>query len=444
MALVPSARPLLQPPSCTRKQHVVTSSHDGLPRAMRPTQALTCGATALLAAAIARRGSQRPAQRRFTHSLAAIPDGELPPCVCHSKLHGADVYIIGTAHISAKSAADVEALISRVEPDRVVVELSRERISSLYPVGATATESGSLQINLENTPQGFPVVVGHSEPSASSAEEGQLIVRGPSDKVDVVNMRRALSSFSESEWLEKAFKKHRYRSESLQLLPAIEMLASLSTSLFPLAQRALYMSVGTVKHSGSEFAAAARCARDLHCPIILGDVENEDLFDPVGALEVTRGQPVWMRVAGPFVPPPGGGINLPKALKHVFAGTTKKGVGTQLLAANVVLTVYALVKDGLIDPSAWATPPKLISSWEAVAAPLLAMGMTNSLIAAIFMFLLTATRDEQLFRALAEAAKTAVEEKGDGRIVMVCGVAHVNGIARHVHRASSTTSSTAK
>ena len=27
-------------------------------------------------------------------------------------------------------------------------------------------------------------------------------------------------------------------------------------------------------------------------------------------------------------------------------------------------------------------------------------------------FLLTATRDEQLFRALAEAAKTAVEEKG--------------------------------
>eukprot|EP00439_Symbiodinium_sp_Y106_P005189 s917_g1.t1 len=392
MALVPSARPLLQPASCTSKQRVVTSSQDGLPRASRPTQALTCGTTALLAAAVARRGSQRSAQRRFKHCLAAIPDGELPPCACRSKLHGADVYIIGTAHISAKSAADVEALISHLEPDRVVVELSRERISSLYPAGATATESGSLQINLENTPQGFPVVVGHSEPSESSAEEGQLIVRGPSDKVDVVNMRRALSNFSESEWLERAFKKHRYQSESLQLLPAIEMLASLSTSLFPLAQRALYMSVGTVKHSGSEFAAAARCARDLQCPIILGDVENEDLFDPVGALEVTRGQPVWMRLAGPFVRPPEGGINLPKdwradALKHVFAGTTKKGVGTQLLAANVVLTVYALVKDGLIDPSAWATPPKLISSWEAVAAPLLAMGMTNSLIAAIFMSL---------------------------------------------------------
>ena len=32
-----------------------------------------------------------------------------------------------------------------------------------------------------------------------------------------------------------------YRSESLQLLPAIEMLASLSTSPFPLAQRVLYM-----------------------------------------------------------------------------------------------------------------------------------------------------------------------------------------------------------
>ena len=34
-----------------------------------------------------------------------------------------------------------------------------------------------------------------------------------------------------------------------------------------------------------------------------------------------------------------------QALKHVFAGTTKKGVGTQLLAANVVLTVSRLAFD---------------------------------------------------------------------------------------------------
>ena len=47
------------------------------------------------------------------------------------------------------------------------------------------------------------------------------------------------------------------------------------------------------------------------------------------------------------------------------------------------------------------------------------------------VFLLTATRDERLFRALREACRA---HRG-GAVVLVCGVAHVNGIARHVAKA---------
>ena len=90
---------------------------------------------------------------------------ELPPCACRGELCGTDVYIIGTAHISPQSARDVEEplisssvyeetwlltapfrrqeLIAKVKPDTVVVELSRDRIGSLYPSGATESRTTS-------------------------------------------------------------------------------------------------------------------------------------------------------------------------------------------------------------------------------------------------------------------------------------------------------------
>jgi pheromone shutdown-related protein TraB len=57
---------------------------------------------------------------------------ELPPSVtCLQKEDGETAYIIGTAHISAKSIEDVENVIAAVKPEAVVVELCQARYDSL-------------------------------------------------------------------------------------------------------------------------------------------------------------------------------------------------------------------------------------------------------------------------------------------------------------------------
>lgn len=45
--------------------------------------------------------------------------------------NGAQVYLVGTAHVSAKSADQVREVINRVRPDRVAVELDEERAKTL-------------------------------------------------------------------------------------------------------------------------------------------------------------------------------------------------------------------------------------------------------------------------------------------------------------------------
>ena len=160
----------------------------------------------------------------------------------------------------------------------------------------------------------------------------------------------------------------------MKIWPAIELMITLANQLFPMAQRAFYSSVSRVSHSGGEFAAAARSARRLRCPIVLGDVENEDLFDPLGALEVTKEDPLWVRLAGPLVRPEAGGVDLlevrekpcenkenafkthrdsrktelsmlREALKHVFNGSTKKGTGARLGALYVLILSYGFYLD---------------------------------------------------------------------------------------------------
>ncbi|CAK9074224.1 unnamed protein product [Durusdinium trenchii] len=332
--------------------------------------------------------------------------------------------------------------MSKVKPDAVVVELSRDRINSLYPMAdskslgwktsdswvrklSSVRSSGSLQLDLDTTPGGFPVVL--QTRSFDSETEGQLVIRhAAEDKVDVVNMRQPLASLSHSQWLEKAFQKHRYRSETVKIWPAIEFMMAMANQLFPLAQRAFYLSVGNLSQSGGEFAAAARAARQLRCPIILGDVENEDLFDPLGALEVTREDSWWVRLGGPLVRPHTGGVDLIEALKHVFAGTTKPGTGARIGAIYLALLVYGFY----LDEKANA----IHTDFNSVVLLLSAMSATNTLVAATLVFLLTATRDELLFRALAEAARTAVEKKGHGTVVLVCGVAHVMHVVEMLRR----------
>lgn len=55
----------------------------------------------------------------------------------------AAVYLIGTAHISEKSADDVDKLISTLKPDTVMIELCKSRIS-LLNVNQTSSEKLSL------------------------------------------------------------------------------------------------------------------------------------------------------------------------------------------------------------------------------------------------------------------------------------------------------------
>lgn len=45
--------------------------------------------------------------------------------------NGAQVYLVGTAHVSVKSADQVREVIQRVRPDRVAVELCQERAKNL-------------------------------------------------------------------------------------------------------------------------------------------------------------------------------------------------------------------------------------------------------------------------------------------------------------------------
>jgi pheromone shutdown protein TraB len=58
---------------------------------------------------------------------------DLPPSVIKlvSPETGAEVYIVGTAHVSQKSVDDVTAVISKVVPDTVMIELCRARVAIL-------------------------------------------------------------------------------------------------------------------------------------------------------------------------------------------------------------------------------------------------------------------------------------------------------------------------
>jgi len=343
-------------------------------------------------------------------------DVRLPPCACRCTISGAQVFIIGTAHISSRSAADVEDLITLVRPDCVVVELSRDRISSLYLAPAAGS---SLRIDVRETQEGFPEL-SKTELLTCSTARDSLIVRGPAyGEVDIVPLCPPQAR-GEGNWWAGALRKH---------------CQSLTQEGFLRAQGTLYMSIGAASRTGSEFVAASHCAEQLGCSIILGDVEGRDLFDPFGALHVTRDVPFLTRFVGPCIRPEGEGtgIDLIEALKHIFGGSGDTAIGHRILYLYAVLTALGLTLDGLFDPAP-ANPSMLASVWAASAA----LGMCNILFAAVVTFLLTAVRDERLSRAVAEAAQSAAKRHGGGggRVVLVCGVAHVNGVARHLAKAA--------
>jgi len=67
------------------------------------------------------------------HNRQIIPENELPHEVKMLKSqNGGIVYLIGTAHLSNASNAQVREIITKVKPDRVMVELCEERRGLMY------------------------------------------------------------------------------------------------------------------------------------------------------------------------------------------------------------------------------------------------------------------------------------------------------------------------
>ena len=60
-----------------------------------------------------------------------MSDPILPPTVRHIALDGRDIYLVGTAHVSKQSVADVTATVAAVMPDTICVELCAARHKSL-------------------------------------------------------------------------------------------------------------------------------------------------------------------------------------------------------------------------------------------------------------------------------------------------------------------------
>lgn len=380
------------------------------------------------------------AVRSMRRGCKALPgDADLPPSVCRTRLAGTEIVIIGTAHISAKSGAEVEELISAFEPDCIVVELDADRINAMFarPDGMNTSQ---IELQLEKTRNGFMKVVSQNEQLAN-AEDQKIIVVGPEPgEVRELPMRKALSEPAEDKtWFETAFKKHRYTSYHIKIEPATQLLSELlSSSLYPRLKHALYQCTGSVKQTGSEFVSAAHCARRLGCPIVLGDVKNNELFDPMGCLDATRDESLFARLVGPLVRPgPDSGIDFTKALNHVLGEFThveeeskaSHGLTPRLwalfLITHVLPILSAAAYDGYFDGR--YTPDVLLAGAIGGGFAFLFM---EGLAVSILVFLLTAVRDLQLFRALAEAAEASKAK----RVVLVCGVAHVNGVARRISK----------
>ncbi|EKX51980.1 hypothetical protein GUITHDRAFT_134290 [Guillardia theta CCMP2712] len=57
-----------------------------------------------------------------------------------------EIFVVGTSHISRKSAEDVDRVIRAVRPDNVVVELCRSRAGIMYADGGDVEKSNALSI----------------------------------------------------------------------------------------------------------------------------------------------------------------------------------------------------------------------------------------------------------------------------------------------------------
>ena len=79
--------------------------------------------------------TERGVLRRVPRSAVALP-GEVgsgyKTSAAEQHIEPEEIFVLGTSHMSASSAADVEAAIAALRPDAIVIELCRSRSGLLY------------------------------------------------------------------------------------------------------------------------------------------------------------------------------------------------------------------------------------------------------------------------------------------------------------------------
>lgn len=92
------------------------------------------------------RGSNPAIERRGMHASSIPEDGSV--VYLRNGENGADLYLVGTCHVSEKSAQQVKQVINFVEPNVIAVELCKKRAQSLQHL--ESSERNLLQLILDS------------------------------------------------------------------------------------------------------------------------------------------------------------------------------------------------------------------------------------------------------------------------------------------------------
>eukprot|EP01128_Nolandella_sp_AFSM9_P004233 TRINITY_DN186_c0_g3_i1.p1 TRINITY_DN186_c0_g3~~TRINITY_DN186_c0_g3_i1.p1 ORF type:complete len:369 (-),score=82.84 TRINITY_DN186_c0_g3_i1:103-1209(-) len=168
---------------------------------------------------------------------------------------GAVCYIIGTAHVSLKSAEDAAALVLMTEPDQLVLELDRSRVGILSMVDTPPAE----------TPTASPSDdIGVAGPDSTLAPDEQVTVKGKEKETgsEVEEEKKDVDKDGKEE-----AKKSIFTLELLKRARAVGIMGALLETLYSTLSTKLNVK------PGAEFRSAFRTLKSLQkgFTVVLGD-----------------------------------------------------------------------------------------------------------------------------------------------------------------------------
>jgi TraB/PrgY/gumN family len=208
-----------------------------------------------------------------TATTELVPSGAAVLCdstvsVWQKPSSGRTIYLLGTAHISDVSAQLAGALVRRVHPDAVFVELDVKRVLNLPALHDTATASAQ---------NAAPAVLVPALPSTATTSTSSLPLEGTSTQAPIASIPSTAASTSSDDgnW----FQRKVLNFAGAAVGKAVQgMYSNLSNSGFS---------------PGEEFAAAIRAGREIGATIVLGDQDVQVTLRRLAqALSVTDLQPL--------------------------------------------------------------------------------------------------------------------------------------------------------